>query len=115
MYKDDLWYRKLLRVIEEHRLSFTEKQWRYRIDSLRLALRVKETSTGVKRAGFSAHAESPGGGCELPAPGASATRKVFPDGEHFVKEHLVRRSTTAPLCLLRLNPYAHRHGWGSCC
>ena len=44
MYKDDLWYRKLARDIEEHRADFTDKQWRaYQIDlMLRIALRVKE-------------------------------------------------------------------------
>ena len=46
MYKDDLWYRKLTRDIEEHRADFTDKQLRaYQIDlMLRLALRIKEAS-----------------------------------------------------------------------
>ena len=46
MYKDELWYRQLIRDIEEHRLDFTDKQLRaYQVDlMLRLALRIKETS-----------------------------------------------------------------------
>jgi hypothetical protein len=46
MYKDDLWYRKLTRDIEQHRADFTDKQLRaYQIDlMLRIAQRVKEAS-----------------------------------------------------------------------
>ncbi len=46
MYKDDLWYRKLVRDIEEHRSDFTEKQWRRcQVEfMLRVALRVKDSS-----------------------------------------------------------------------
>jgi hypothetical protein len=46
MYKDELWYRQLIRDIEAHRLDFTDKQLRtYQIDlMLRIALRVKESS-----------------------------------------------------------------------
>ena len=46
MYRDELWYRQLIRDIEAHRWSFTDKQLRaYQIDlMLRIALRVKELS-----------------------------------------------------------------------
>ncbi len=46
MYKDDLWYRKLVKDIQEHRPDFNEKQWRtYQVEfMLRIALRVKEAS-----------------------------------------------------------------------
>jgi hypothetical protein len=46
MYKDELWYRKLVRDIEEHRPDFTDKQLRvYQVDlMLRTALRVKDAS-----------------------------------------------------------------------
>jgi len=46
MYKDELWYRQLIRSIEEHCLDFTEKQQHaYQVDLLlRLALRIREAS-----------------------------------------------------------------------
>ena len=46
MYRDELWYRQLIRDLETHQLGFSDKQLRaYQIDlMLRIALRVKELS-----------------------------------------------------------------------
>lgn len=46
MYRDELWYRQLVRDIEVHQSDFTEKQLHaYQVDLLlRLALRIKEAS-----------------------------------------------------------------------
>ena len=46
MYKDELWYRQLIRDIEVHRSDFTDRQLHaYQIDlMLRLALQIKEAS-----------------------------------------------------------------------
>lgn len=46
MYKDELWYRQLIREIEVHQSNFTAKQLRaYQVNfMLRIALRIKDYS-----------------------------------------------------------------------
>jgi chromatin segregation and condensation protein Rec8/ScpA/Scc1 (kleisin family) len=46
MYRDDIWYRKLVQEIEAREDEFTDKQWsKYRIDQLlRVADRVRQKS-----------------------------------------------------------------------
>mgnify|MGYP006302206597 FL=1 len=46
MYKDDLWYRKLVQEIEAHKDDLTDKEWsKYKIDQLlRTAERVRQES-----------------------------------------------------------------------
>jgi hypothetical protein len=94
MYKDELWYRQLIRDIEERRLDFTDKQLRtYQVDLvLRVALRVKElsdaceTCRSFQRILSRMEEEFP----ELP--GSKAQRHYHIQQlrlmtEHFVKEH----------------------------
>lgn len=46
MYKDEIWYRKLVQAVEEHREQFSQKQWdSFRVDLLlKVANRVREFS-----------------------------------------------------------------------
>lgn len=46
MYRDEMWYRKLVQDVDEHRGQLSEKQWaKYQIDLLlRLAARVRDNS-----------------------------------------------------------------------
>lgn len=94
MYKDDLWYRKLTRDIEEHRADFIDKQWRaYQIDlMLRIALRVKEASDACETCRGFQHTlnrmeeEFP----ELPESKAQRhyqAQQLRLMAEHFVKTH----------------------------
>ncbi len=94
MYKDELWHRKLVRDIEEHRVDFTEKQLRaYQIDlMLRIALRVKdfsdacETCRNFQRTLSRMEEEFP----ELPGSKAQRhyqTQQLRLMAEHFVKAH----------------------------
>ena len=50
MYKDEIWYRKLVQAVEEHREQLGQKQWhKYRVDLLlKIANRVREFSDGCE-------------------------------------------------------------------
>ena len=98
MYKDDLWYRKLVRDIEEHRADFTDKQRRkYQIDfMLRVAARIKETSDACETCRSFQHIltrleeEFP----ELP--GSKAQRHYQVQQLRLMAEHFVKAHRLAP-------------------
>jgi len=98
MYKDELWYRQLIRDIEAHQSDFTEKQLHaYQIDLLlRLALRIKETSDACEtcrsfQSLLSRLAE------ELPQlPGSKAQRRSQIQQLRIIVEHFVKAHRLAP-------------------
>ena len=99
MYKDDLWYRKLVKDVEAHRSDFTEKQLRkYQVDfMLRIALRVKEASDGCATCRGFQHTltrmeeEFP----ELP--GSKAQRHYQNEQLRLMAEHFVKAHRLVPL------------------
>jgi len=98
MYKDEMWYRKLARNIEESRPNFTDKQQRaYQIDlMLRVALRVKETSDTCETCRSFQHTlnrmeeEFP----ELP--GSKAQRQYQAQQLRLMTDHFVKAHQFAP-------------------
>jgi len=98
MYKDELWYRQLIRDFETHRLDFTEKQLRaYQVDlMLRIALRVKELSDACElcrdfqRILSRMEEEFP----ELP--GSKAQRRYHIRQLRLMTEHFVKAHRLAP-------------------
>ncbi len=98
MYKDNLWYRKLVRDIEEHRSDFTEKQRRkYQIDfMLCVAARIKdfsdacETCRGFQHTLTRMEEEFP----ELP--GSKAQRHYQIQQLRLMAEHFVKAHRLAP-------------------
>lgn len=98
MYKDELWYRQLVRDIEAHQADFTAKQQRaYQMDFvLRIALRVKEASDACETCrGFQStlsRLEE-----ELPElPGSKAQRHYQAQQLRLIAEHFVKAHRLAP-------------------
>lgn len=94
MYKDDLWYRKLVKDIEEHRPDFTAKQWRsYQVEfMLRVALRVKDSSDACQTCRSFQHTLTRLEEELQELPGSKAQRhyqfqQLRLMGEHFVRAH----------------------------
>lgn len=94
MYKDELWYRKLVRDIDEHRQDFTDKQLRaYQVDfMLRIASRVKEASDACETCRDFQHTLSRMEEEFPELPGSKAQRHYQVQqlrlmAEHFVKAH----------------------------
>ncbi len=98
MYKDELWYRQLIRDLETYRSDFTEKQLHaYQIDlMLRLALRIKEASDACEtcrsfQSILSRLAE------ELPQlPTSKAQRHYQAQQLRLIVEHFVKAHRLAP-------------------
>ena len=98
MYRDELWYRQLIRDVEANRWNFTDKQLRaYQIDLLlRIALRVKElsdaceTCRGFQRILSRMEEEFP----ELP--GSKAQRHYQIQQLRLMIEHFVKVHRLAP-------------------
>ncbi len=108
MYKDDQWYRKLVRDVEEHRSDFTAKQWqKYRMEfMLRLALRIKDASDACETCRDFQHTLTRLEEEFLELPGSKAQRSYQDQqlrlmGEHFAKTHHL----TPPRYYLRLYAY----------
>lgn len=98
MYKDDLWYRKLVRDIEEHRSDFTEKQRRkYQIDfMLCVALRIKEASDGCATCRDFQHTLTRMEEEFLELPGSKAQRHYQIQQLRLMAEHFVKAHRLAP-------------------
>lgn len=94
MYKDDIWHRKLVQAVDEHRQDFTQKQQRkYQIEfMLRIAKRVKESSDGCETCRSLQHTLTRLEAEFQELPGSKAQRRYQVEqlgemAEHFVKAH----------------------------
>lgn len=94
MYKDDLWHKKLIKDIEEHRTDFTAKQWRqYQVElMLRIAQRVRDFSDACETCRDFQHTLTRLEEEFLELPGSKAQRhyqiqQLRLMGAHFVKAH----------------------------
>jgi len=98
MYKDELWYRQLIRDIEAQQTDFTDKQLHaYQVDLLlRLALRIKEASDACEtccsfQTTLSRLAE------EFPQlSGSKAQRRYQAQQLRIIVEHFVKAHRLAP-------------------
>ncbi len=98
MYKDEMWYRKLARNIEESRPNFTDKQQRaYQIDlMLRGALRVKETSDTRETCRSFQHTLNRMGEEFPELPGSKAQRQYQAQQLRLMTGHFVKAHQFAP-------------------
>ncbi len=94
MYEDDLWYRKLVRSIEEHRPDFEPKQWRrFQMElMLRIMARVRTFSDTCGTCRGFQHTLTRLEEEFLELPGSSAQRRYQARqlrlmGEHFAAAH----------------------------
>jgi hypothetical protein len=94
MYKDDIWHRKLVQAVNEHRHDFSEKQTRkYQIElMLRIAQRVKDSSDGCEICRSFQHTLTRLEEEFQELPGSKAQRRYQVEqlremAEHFVKAH----------------------------